>query len=103
MFYNSYENLMQVPNIVKLRNRIINCMYHCHCLVLISLLPADIEIPFEEQVLVAGTKQKKRLEDWPDFALCLLLALTLPSVYFTNLCTSSNLPFMERMIEYQWL
>jgi hypothetical protein len=34
-------------------------MYHRPCLVLIVLLLADTEIPFEEQVLVAGTKQKK--------------------------------------------
>ncbi len=80
-------------------------MYHLPCFALLVLLVATAKIHFEEQALVAGTKQSSQAEKadrltsqagWQDcqacllsfghasFVLCLLQALALPSGFCTN-------------------
>jgi hypothetical protein len=61
---------------------------HCHpCLVLLVLLVAATKIHFEERALVVGTKQSRQADTAVRpacFVLFPLLALALPSGFFTN-------------------
>ncbi len=73
-------------------------MYCWPCFVLLVLLVVTAKIPFEDQVIVASTKQRMQADKvirHACFVLCLLLVLALPSGFLNNMYTLSTKLFID--------